>query len=270
MPAKYLTVEGIATFLHHRGPTTLPGSPPDLGTGRTVVCLHDAGATGNSFAGVLDALAVAHSPIAFDLPGHGRSGELDSLADIGRMADHTRAVFDALGVTRPVVLGDGMGVAVALELGSGDAPRVAAVVVCGGAAASFPAAAAQAAELRLVTAGRARREFDRSGYAPDTPREVFERAFADWVRTDPRATVGDRDAQAAWDATGRLAGVGVPVLVLVGEHEEPASVDAARALADGVPAGRLVTIPGAGRRVVLEQPATVATEIDRFLGEVLR
>lgn len=268
MPAKYFTVEGIATFLHHRGPTTLPGSPPDLTRGTTVLCVHDAGATGGSFAGVLDALATTHSPLAFDLPGHGRSGSLDSLGDIGRMADHTRGVVRALGITRPVVLGDGMGAAVALELGAGTEPSAAAVVLCGGAATRFPAAEAQAAELRLITAGRARREFDRSGYAPDTPREVFERAFADWVRTDPRATVGDRDAQATWDLSGRLGEVGVPVLVIVGEHEEPSSVDAARALADGLPAGRVVTIAGAGRRAVVEQPAAVAAEIDRFLGEV--
>lgn len=270
MPAKYLTVEGIATFLHHRGPTTLPGSPPDLSRGSTVLCVHDAGATGNSFAGVLDALATSHSPLAFDLPGHGRSGSLDSLGDIGRMAGHTRAVAAALGVGRAVVLGDGMGAAVGLDLAVGPDPLASAVVLCGGAAATFPSAAAQAAELRLVTAGRARREFDRSGYAPDTPREVFERAFADWVRTDPRATVGDRDAQAAWDATGRLAQVGVPVLVLVGEHEEAASVEAARALAAGVPDGRLVTVAGVGRRMIAEGPDAVAAEIDRFLGEVQR
>jgi 3-oxoadipate enol-lactonase len=270
VPAKYLTVEGIATFLHHRGPTTLPGSPPDLSHGSPVLCVHDAGATGNSFAGVLDALAGSQSPLAFDLPGHGRSGSLDSLGAIDRMADHTRAVAHAIGLRHPVVVGDGMGAAVALELAAGPDPLAAAVVLCGGAAASFPAAAAQAAELRLVTAGRARREFDRSGYAPDTPREVFERAFADWVRTDPRATVGDRDAQAAWDASGRLAGVDVPVLVLVGAHEEATSVDAARAVADGVANGRLVTVADVGRRMIAERPDAVAAEIDRFLEEVRR
>ena len=80
-----------------------------------MLCVHDVAGNGNVFAGVLDALADGHRPIAFDLPGHGRSGGLDSLGAIDAMAAHAKALADRLGLTAPVLLGDGMGAAVALE-----------------------------------------------------------------------------------------------------------------------------------------------------------
>ena len=49
MPGKYVTVDAVATFVHHRGPTTLPGHPPDTSRGRVVLCLHDAGGNGGGF-----------------------------------------------------------------------------------------------------------------------------------------------------------------------------------------------------------------------------
>ena len=54
--------------------------------------MHDVAGNGNVFAGVLDALADAHRPIAFDLPAHGRSGGLDSLGAIDAMAAHAKAL----------------------------------------------------------------------------------------------------------------------------------------------------------------------------------
>ena len=88
MAEKYFTVDGVATFVHHRGPTTLPGTPPASSGGATVLCLHDAAGNGHVFTGLLDALSGEASPIAFDLPGHGRSGGLDSLGRIEAMAAH--------------------------------------------------------------------------------------------------------------------------------------------------------------------------------------
>jgi len=52
--------------------------------------------------------------------------------------------------------------------------------------------------------------------------------------------------------------VTAPVVVVVGEHED----DAARAAAEGLTAavgnGRVVALPGAGRRGVVEQPDALA------------
>jgi 3-oxoadipate enol-lactonase len=256
--AKYFTVGTVATFVHHRGTTTLPGQPPAPSSGATVLCLHDVAGNGNVFTGVLDALADGHRPIAFDLPAHGRSGGIDSLQGVSAMAAHTKALADRLQLASPVLLGDGMGAAVALEAAATWPDWPTAVVVCGGASTTPAPDPADIDQLRLVTAGRARRQFDTTGYAPDTAREVYQRAFGEWMKTDPRATIGDLEALAAWDGPARVGAVRAPVVVVVGEHEPAEARAAADALAAAAASGRVVTLAGAGRRGVLEQPAALA------------
>jgi len=46
--------------------------------------------------------------------------------------------------------------------------------------------------------------------------------------------------------------------VVVGEHEDDGARVGAEALAAGVKKGRVVTLAGAGRRGVVEQPAALA------------
>ena len=221
--------------------------------------VHEAASNGNVFSGVLDALANdGHRPVAFDLPGHGRTGGLDSLGDISAMADYTKSLADQLGLSRPILVGEGMGAAVVLECAAAHPDWPTALVLCGGASATPAPPAAEVDQLRLVTSGRGRRQFDQTGYAPDTGRDVYQRAFAEWMKTDPRATIGDLDALVTWGASDRIARVVAPVTVVVGEHEpdEPGI-----ALTGLVKTGRVVRLPAAGRRGALEQPAALAAII---------
>ncbi|MEM8923213.1 MAG: alpha/beta hydrolase [Actinomycetota bacterium] len=263
MPKKYLTVGGVATLVHHRGPTTLPEAPPSTAQGATVLCCHDAGTDGTRFADLMDALADAHRPIAYDQPGHGRSGELDSLGSIPAMVAHLHGLAEVWSLSGMVLVGEGLGGALALQAATDHPELVRAVVVVGDAGPAFELDD-EIAALTAITTGRARRDFDRTGYAPDTDRSVYQKAFASWVTTDPRATLGDRRAQAAWSIGD---GPTVPVLIVVGEHTEPDRLAAADALAAAVPSATVTRLEGAGRRGVLEQPTALATVIDAFVTE---
>ncbi|MEZ5231698.1 MAG: alpha/beta hydrolase [Acidimicrobiales bacterium] len=258
MPQKYLPVDGVATLVHHRGPTTLPGRPPATSQGSVVICLHDAGDNGNSFADLLDALAATDSPLAFDRPGHGRSGSLDSLGSVDAMVGHLRGVATAFGLSSPVLVGEGLGAAVALEAAVAEPAWPKALVLVGGAAAHFDGLGPAVDQLRAITSGKARRAFDNTGYAPDTPKETYQKAFAEWVKTDPRATLGDRIAQQSWDGRGRLGAVTCPVVIVVGEHEDAAARATAEALAGELPNAKVVTLAGAGRHGVIENAAGLA------------
>jgi pimeloyl-ACP methyl ester carboxylesterase len=264
VPQKYATTSDVATLVHHRGPTTMPGTPPSTGQGHTIVCLHDAGGNGNRFAELMDHLATGNSPIAYDQPGHGRSGGLDSVGSIPAMVDHLRALAGGWSLGPVVLLGEGMGAAVAAQAAADDPEWVTALVLVGGAAASFRVEP-EIERLSAVTAGRARRQFDRSGYAPGTDRSVYQRAFGEWVKTDPRATLGDRRAQGSWALDHPPD---VPALVVIGEHEEPATAGPAQELAAQLPQAAVHRLAGAGRHGVLEQPKALASAVEEHLAAV--
>jgi len=261
VPHKYLNVGGVATLVHHRGPTTLPGSPPQTDTGATIVCCHDAGTDGNQFADLMDQLDAEHSPVAYDQPGHGRSAGLDSLGSLPAMTGHLRALAEQWSLPGPVLVGEGLGAAVALQAAVEHPQWPQALVLVGGAAAEYQLND-EITKLAAITSGKARREFDRSGYAPDTDRSVYQKAFATWVKTDPRTTLGDRSAQAEWQLGDAPA---LPILVVIGEFEEDASQAAAKALAERLPNASVEVLAGAGRRGVLEQPERLASLIAGFI-----
>jgi 3-oxoadipate enol-lactonase len=265
MPHKYVHVDGVATFLHHRGPTTLPERPPDTSRGEVVLCLHGRGGNGHVFAALLDALAERHSPLAFDQPAHGRSAGLDGLGAVDALADFTAALAAKLGLRPFVALGHDLVAAVALELALRQPALVRGLVLCS-AAPRFDVAAA-AERLGRVVEGKARREFDVKEYSASASREVLGRAFAEWMKTDPRATLADLRALDDWSggASGRLGGVAVPTLVVDGEDAPAAGRAAADALAAALPRARRAGIAGAGGHAPLEQPAALAREVERFL-----
>ena len=97
MPEKYLRRDALPILLRHTGRTTLPQDPPSLGDRAPVLCLHDAGLQSSVFEGLLPEIAPEGGAIAFDLPGHGRSGSLDALPSIEAMAEMAKWVAQWCG-----------------------------------------------------------------------------------------------------------------------------------------------------------------------------
>lgn len=267
MPEKYFQIEGVATFLQHTGRTTLPDVPPDLSRGRALVCLHGAGGNGAVFADVLEKLAAEHSPVAFDQPAHGRSGGLDSLGEIERMAAFTRALLSRLGAERPVLLGHAMGGAVALQCALDEPDAVGGLVLCA-TGSRFPGLDDYVEQMRRVTQGKERRPFRREVYSSSSSPDVMRRGFMEELKTDPRAGLGDLLACREWTVAERLGDVRAPALVVVGEDEAAPLREEADRLASGIPGARLVAIPKAGHMIPIEQPDALADAVGAFLTEV--
>lgn len=262
MPHKYARVEGVATFVHHVGRTTLPEVVPDLGRGETILCLHGSGGNGAVFAELLAALAVEHSPLAIDLPGHGRSGGLDSLGSIEAMAGFVGAFLDKWGIARAVLLGHSMGGAVALRLAIDRPSLVRALVLCA-SAPRFRGAAIPLVER--VVLGKERRPFFRESYSPKAAPEVLRRGFLEDLKTDPRVLLGDLEACRAFDAVAELPRVTAPTLVVVGEDEEaPMAADSER-LAAGIGGASFCRIASSGHMIPIEQPEALAGVVREFL-----
>ena len=255
----------MATYLHHAGPTTLPEQPPATDRGEVILCLHGSGGNGAQFDGVMAPLAEHHSPLAFDQPGHGRSGGIDSLGSVGRMADFTRALVHKLGIGPLVLLGHSLGGAVAVRCALDEPALVRGLVLCS-TAARFPAADEIVEQTRLVVAGRARRQFPRDAYSPSASRETLGRGFMEDLKTDPRVLLGDLEAGREWDCEAELASIEVPTLVAVGADESAPFRDGAERLAAGIPGATLEVVPDAGHFVPIEQPDALAALAAKLCG----
>ncbi len=266
MPVKYFSVEGVATHVYHTGPTTLPRLAPDWSTGEVVLCLHHSGGNGGNFRALLEKLHGHHSPVAFDFPGHHRSGSLDSLGSVERMAQFTGALIDKLGLPPAVVLGHSMGGSVALELALSRPQVVRALVLCA-TAAQYPESPELLERYRLITEGKARRHFDPSAFSKATPKEIVAAGFADSFKTDPRAVYPNLLALRQWEAVSRLDQISTPALVIVGEDEDATFGEQAELLAT-LPNARKLVIPKAGHMLPAEQPGPLADAIVQFLEEL--
>ncbi len=264
MPEKYFSIEGVATHVYHTGVTTLPDQVPDTSAGETVLCLHHSGGNGANFRELMGKLEGRHSPLAFDFPGHHRSGSLDSLGSVERMASFVGALIDKLGLGTTVLLGHSMGGSVALEVALTRPSAVRALVLCA-SAAIYPESAEMLERYRLITEGKAKRHFDPGAYSPSTSKDVIGAGFADSFKTDPRAVYPNLLALRAWDADSRLGDVAVPTLVVVGADEGPYMLEQSERMASQIPGASRVVIEAAGHMIPLEQPGPLADAVTAFL-----
>lgn len=67
------------------------------------------------------------------------------------------------------------------------------------------------------------------------------------------------------DATGELAAISVPTLVIVGEHDAPSPPDVARSMHQAIPGSRLAVLPHAGHLSNLEAADDFNTAVSDFL-----
>ena len=269
MPEKYVRQGGLPILLRHTGPSTLPEKPPAGRAGRAVVCLHDAGLQSSLFTDLLGEIGDAACALAFDLPGHGRSGGLDALPSIEAMSACARGVASWCQATRPVLVGHGMGALVALDWARRAPESVAGLVLC---ATGRPFGLLDEAidTMRQVTLGRAPRPFDAARLAPGAPPERMRRFYFESIQTDPRATLVDLEACRAFaqafarSTSGSAARPSVTTISACGAAEPEADREAAHTLATQLGA-HSATLPESSSLLPLERPADLAREILRLM-----
>jgi 3-oxoadipate enol-lactonase len=241
------------------------------GKGPPLFLLHSLLSDRASFDAVAPKLSQSFRVIVPELPGFGRSpavsGGLAAVAD--RMAE---AVKDAAGGDEAIVLGNGYGGFVALQMAIRH-PGIATKLVLADCGAAFSqsgreafrnmAAAASAKGLSAITDVAMRRLFAPEFQAqhPDLMRDRRE-AF---LKTDPEVFRAACGALAELDLRPELAKVKVPVLVLVGEHDEATPPPMSHELAAGLPNARLEIIAGCAHVPQLQAPEIFLKAIGGFL-----
>ena len=241
------------------------------GQGPALFLFHSLLSDRASFDAIAPILSESFRVIVPELPGFGGSkavdGGLKAVAD--RMA---QAIKDAAGGGEAIVLGNGYGGFVALQMAIRH-PGIASRFIFAdcGAAFSEPgrqafrnmAAASQAKGLQAITDVAMRRLFapEFQEAHPDIMRDRRE-AF---LKTDPEVFRAACGALAELDLRGELKEVTVPALVLVGEHDEATPPPMSHELAAGLPDARLKIIQGCAHVPQLQSPDLFLATIGDFL-----
>jgi len=267
MPSKYACVDGIAVNYFHTGPTTLPTSPPPLNRPPIQLFVHGTGSNAHTWQHQLEHFDASHSAIAFDFPGHGRSGSTEGLASIGAYAVFTEALCRVIGLEPCVVIGHSMGAAVAMEMAVAHRERVRALVLVA-AAAKFEVGAERLATWENVMRGRAPQPFTMEAFSPKTDFGVMRETWMEQVKTDPRVRYGDLVACEAFDFTARLGEIEQPTLIVAGRDDALTSVAAAERMQAAIRGSRLVVIDDAGNSVPSEKPAELNAAIEEFVHDL--
>ncbi len=248
----------------------------ERGIGTPLVLLHSLLSDRASFDAVAPRLAESFRVIVPELPGFGRShavaGGLAGIAD--RVADLVREV--AAG-GEAIVLGNGYGGFVALQMAIRH-PGLAARLILADCGAAFSeagrqafrdmATAAKAKGLAAVTDVAMRRLFAPEFQAAH-PALMQDRREA-FLRTDVDVFRAACEALAGLDLRAEVSGVNMPVLVMVGEHDEATPPEMSRELASLLPDARLEVIPGCAHVPQLQSPELFLQAIADFLPAPVR
>jgi pimeloyl-ACP methyl ester carboxylesterase len=232
--------------------------------------------------------------VRYDVRGFGKS----EISKFGSDADDINALLEHLGLERIYLVGLSMGAEAAHFFTLQHPAKVAALVEVGSGAVGWEASPEfeqhfgqffQAAESGDYD--RARRIFSEvwvDGTGPATP-EMRERArvimqdytFAHYVlEAQMRAAqeagapveAGVAEAEAPTEAAPpgpteaeRMAAIRIPVLIVVGDRDQPGALKSAAALAAAFPNARKVVIPHAAHIIPLEQPEAFTRAVLDFL-----
>lgn len=242
-----------------------------LGEGPPVVLLHSLLADRSSFDPLAALLAKTHRVVMLDLPGFGASHPVTG--GLEAVADRVAGAIGALNLPRkPVVLGNGYGGFVAL-LTAIRHPQVAERLVLADCGAVFSEAGRQAFRNMSAAAGAkglaaisdvAMRRLFSPEFQAANPALIDQRRER-FIAVHPETFHAACAALASLDLRPQLPGVKLPVLVLVGEHDEATPPAMARELAQLLPNARFELLPGCAHVPQLQQPQQFLAAIEPFL-----
>lgn len=264
---------GSAAYL-----SRVPVAYRSFGAGPNLVLVNGQDASMASWQlSLVEELASHYRVTLFDLPGTGYSGAPTDPLTVAWLADLTAGLLVSLQLTKPVVLGWGLGGEVALALAERHEALVASLVLAdtasGGPAAVPPKAAVS---VLLATPGLTPAQLSAAWFPNDPAGQVARLAWlqalfggsSDWL-TEASIVAEGALQSAAWadpSLTSGLASVTVPVLVVTGSDDLVFPPANSRRLAASLSNARLVVLPDAGYAAIFEDGGEFATALENFTG----
>ncbi len=272
-----------AVTLHGRSVTYA-----EAGAGPVLLLIHGMGGTSENWRAVIEPLALGHTVIAPDLPGHGESAPGGGDYSLGALAAGLRDLLLALGHERATLIGHSLGGGIAMQFTYQFPEMVERLVLVssGGLGPEVSpilrAAALPGADLFIAaTAGvgqRAGAVLGRSlamiGMHPNTDVAEVARGYASLADSERRAAflatlrsvVGTGGQRV--DAADRLyLADALPVLIIWGARDPIIPAHHGEHAHKALPGSRLEVFEGVGHLPQLEAPGRFIGVLERFLAE---
>lgn len=280
--------DGTRLSLSTRGPADAP----------TVVLVHGLGLSRDSWGEVPAHLSGRHRVVAYDLRGHGSSG--DARSGGYDLEAHARDLAEVLSASvaegrRAVVVGHSLGGGIILAAArlTRAEDRTAGVVFAGSGGSGVTAPGLPARRLPPALAARLRRAWfgvlrgtarlgrrlrsvqwlsdrlvRRIGVGPTAPPAVVARVRESVLSTRAPALAATTLASLSHDGTELAPSLQVPTLVLHGGADPEVPHEEVQQLLAALPDAEVVEFPGAGHMLPLTHPADVAEQVARWTRQV--
>ena len=274
--------QGVRLFVDVEGPALVPDGPL-MREKPTLVCLHGGpGFDHSGFKPAFSGLADIAQIVYYDHRGHGRSDERPSSEwTLDIWADDVVRLCDALGIVKPIVLGQSFGGFVAQRYIARHPGHASKVIL----SSTSPH---MALERKLVMfeklGGKAARELARQFWSQPDPqtwaaywagcRKLYNRTEPSDPQAAQRMLVRDEillhfvaGEKQGLDLLPGLAAAQCPVLVMAGEEDPVCPLADAQDIAAALPPqwAKLVSFPGAGHGAWRDDPQAAFATLREFI-----
>lgn len=228
-----------------------------------LVLIHGEGGTHLDWPTTLRRLP-GEAVYALDLPGHGKSG------GVGRQSveDYAGAVLAWLKagqLDKAVLAGHSLGGAIALSLALTAPDRAAGLVLASTGARLKVSPEALEASRSESSFPQAVAMLMESAFGPAPPARLAQGVRHRMLATRPPVLHGDLLACGRFDLREDMASALIPTLAISGTSDRWLPERYVRELAERIAGAVLVSVPGAGHFVMLEQPQAVTRAVENYL-----
>ena len=240
-------------------------TPADLSSpkGQRILYVHGTGCNGGLWNRHMAVIAEEHTPVAIDLPGHGKS----SGNGFRGVADYTHFVMELakhLGWNRYLVAGHSLGGGIALATATYDREHVAGMLLVDtGARLRVKPEILEAA--RDAAAQGQTIPLPRWSFAEKTSQSVIDAVGAQIADTPPEVTLKDWISDDSFDFLNRLGSIDVPSLAICGNEDQLTPVRYHEFFRDRLPNCGLEVVPDSGHWPYAEQPERFDRAVRKFL-----
>jgi pimeloyl-ACP methyl ester carboxylesterase len=235
----------------------------EAGQGVPLLCLHTAGADSRQYRHLLNDSAVTgrYRVIAFDMPCHGRTNPHDGwwlrthLLKTDDYLNIIRAVWAALGLTRPLVMGCSMGGAIALKLAARYQKELRGIIGLESSAYA-PGRDNDYLHHPAVHGGELVASYTYGLCAPASPGANARENWWYYSQSGPGVYAGDVYFYSVdWDGREDIKRIDTSVCkvsLLTGSYDYSCTPDMTREVARSIPGSRLVIMEGMGHFPMIE------------------